>query len=101
MNIARQGDVLLRRVTKKPANLKATNSPVLVSGEATGHAHRVADLSNTKVFVDEAGAVCFLENTQEVTIDHEEHGPITLPPGKWDVILQREYSPEENRRVID
>jgi hypothetical protein len=32
---------------------------------------------------------------------HEEHAPFTLPPGDYYVTYQREYSPEELRRVLD
>jgi len=32
---------------------------------------------------------------------HEEHGPISLEPGTYRVWIQREYSPEAIRRVLD
>ncbi len=35
------------------------------------------------------------------TFVHEEHGPVTLPPGDYEVTIQREYSPEEIRNVAD
>lgn len=36
-----------------------------------------------------------------VSIVHEEHGPIELPTGNYEVVRQREYSPEEVRNVFD
>jgi hypothetical protein len=35
------------------------------------------------------------------TIVHEEHGPITLPPGDYQITIQREYEPESIRNVQD
>ncbi|MGH9523996.1 MAG: hypothetical protein ACRD3E_15850 [Terriglobales bacterium] len=36
-----------------------------------------------------------------VRIVHEEHAPIVLPPGDYEIVRQREYSPEEIRNVAD
>ena len=38
-------------------------------------------------------------NTTALT--HQEHGTIVIPPGDYESIIQREYSPEAIRRVID
>jgi hypothetical protein len=48
------------------------------------------------------GAGLYLEVLAETaTIVHEEHGPVTLPRGGYEVRIQREYSPQEIRRVVD
>lgn len=36
-----------------------------------------------------------------VALRHEEHAPIPLPPGDYQVIRQREYDPEKSRLVAD
>ena len=41
-----------------------------------------------------------------MTLGHEEHAPIELPPGDYEVIIQREYVPapvggQTWRRVAD
>lgn len=41
------------------------------------------------------------ERASGATFVHQEHGPITLPPGNYRVQIQREYSPEEIRNVAD
>ena len=44
----------------------------------------------------------FLEVTAErATLVHQEHAAIELPKGTYRVWIQREYSPEEIRRVVD
>jgi hypothetical protein len=77
-------------------------------GEVTGHSHRLADLRSAEVLeigddlyvhVSEHGLS--IEGDPGATFVHEEHGPITLPPGDYRVQIQREYSPEEIRSVID
>ena len=36
-----------------------------------------------------------------VEVTHEEHATLTIPPGDYEVKRQREYTPEEIRRVAD
>jgi hypothetical protein len=97
----RQGDLLIRRIESLPSS-KATvkANGVLVEGETTGHAHRVEDL--TKAEVLEIGEGLYLRVDEAgVRIVHEDHGPIVLEPGTYEVIRQREYSPDEIRNVAD
>lgn len=101
--LIRQGDVLFRSVKKtQKKGLSKGKSPILVHGEATGHAHRLSSLDGVNVFVDENGVPSAVEvSSSSVDVLHEEHGTVSLPKGSYDVILQREYHPEENRRVLD
>ncbi len=94
----RQGDLLFLRQDTRPAvALTARQSNVIVAGEATGHAHR---LQAGTVLETPDGAL-YLDVTQTTQVVHEEHGPITLDPGLWLVVRQREYSPEAVRTVLD
>jgi len=98
--IWRQGDVFIIATPKLPANGRQDRRPVLAEGEVTGHAHRIADPASGRVF--SVGPELYLEVVGEsATIVHEEHGPITLPRGGYTVRIQREYSPEEIRQVMD
>jgi hypothetical protein len=36
-----------------------------------------------------------------VTLEHQEHDPIVIPPGAYRVIRQREYAPEDIRNIAD
>jgi hypothetical protein len=94
----RQGDLLFVRQDSRPkAELTARQSDVIVAGEATGHAHR---LKEGTILEGPDGAL-YLDVTQTTQVVHEEHGPITLDPGFWLVIRQREYHPEAIRTVAD
>lgn len=93
----RQGDVLFLKVADLPAALIERKSDVLVEGEATGHAHR---LTEGQIWQTREGEL-FLSTGAESKIVHEEHAPIELEPGYWQVIQQREYSPEAVRWVMD
>ena len=99
----RQGDVLVKSVTSIPKTAKAKTQKdriVLAYGEVTGHAHAIHDLENVDVFVTAEGKT-YLKVKDETKLSHEEHGAIGLAPGNYEVIIQREYSPEAIRNVAD
>lgn len=96
----RQGDVFLIWNQKLPAEGRVERRPILAEGEITGHAHRLADPTSGRVF--SVGSDLYLEVLAETaTVVHEEHGPVTVPRGGYTIRIQREYSPEEIRRVVD
>lgn len=110
----RQGDVLLIPVDQ--SRLDAVTSPlstwpqkqteipskdgrlILAEGEATGHHHSV-DARHGKLYATAMGTILMLARAAELL--HQEHEEIRLPEGAYEVILQREYSPGEARRVRD
>jgi hypothetical protein len=99
-SIWRQGDVFLITAPQLPTAGRTERRPVLAEGEVTGHAHRLADPASGQVF--SIGQNLFLEVlSSSATIVHEEHGPVTLPKGGYEIRIQREYSPQEIRRVVD
>ena len=77
---------------------------MLAHGEVTGHAHAI-DVAEAEEFTmaEAAGAVRrFLKVfATGGTVRHEEHAAIPLPAGVYEIVQQREYSPEEIRRVAD
>jgi hypothetical protein len=100
-NVARQGDLLIRAIKSLPtqkAQLRLTG--ILAYGEVTGHAHRVEDLTRAEIL--ECGKSLFLRvGTEGVRIIHDEHAPVSLPAGNYEVEIQREYTPAEIRNVAD
>ncbi len=103
----RQGDLLFTRIEglNKPENTKTVEDGVIARGESTGHAHRIApkDLKQGKAkvyFMAEPRRIV-IEAFEPVRVLHEEHRPITLPPGIWEVRQQREYTPGDIRYVAD
>jgi hypothetical protein len=95
----RHGDVLIATTPSLPADAQPRNSPVLVYGEATGHAHRIEDPATAEVWI--ANGELFLRVMTVTRIIHEEHRPITLDPGIYRVWQQREYTPQAIQRIID
>ena len=100
-----QGDVLFKRIASIPSDAKPTRSPILASGEHTGHHHEVdvLDIAGGDVEVFEKEGVKFLKTTKNVTIRHPEHKEITVEPGIWQIGIVREYDYFEDmaRQVRD
>jgi len=99
----RQGDVFIISTASIPDDAKP-RKPVLAEGEVTGHAHRLADASRAGVYGLQNGKFeeLYLNVTEEdATVVHEEHHSVTVPRGSYIVRIQREYHPQEIRRVVD
>lgn len=83
----RQGDVYLVRIAGAPTNTKAKpQNVILVKGEATGHTHV---LKSRKVTYTPATSLGFilgvLDVCEESVLTHNEHGPIIVPQGRYEV----------------
>lgn len=97
----RQGDVFLIPVNSLPAPAQRHgHRQVLAEGEVTGHAHRFTVPGETEVFTV-TGQMYVEVLTETATLSHEEHGPIALPRGGYEVRIQREYTPKGIQRVYD
>lgn len=98
----RQGDVFVEKIDLLPGNLEKQENKdkiILAWGEATGHHHAIT-CDNSESFVDCDGNL-FLLLSEEKILTHQEHAPITLPPGNYKVKIQKEYEPEAIRNVLD
>lgn len=100
---AQQGDVVLRRIEALPEGEKTIISKkhlVLAEGEATGHAHTIDEDESELIAIGEK-MILNLKNT--ATLTHQEHGPITLEPGLWDIgkVQEYDYFKEMKRPVVD
>jgi hypothetical protein len=104
----RQGDVLLVPIPDSqlpedevPLARDTRGRLVLALGEATGHAHAVgapdADLLAAAADLDRR----FLRIVTEAVLTHEEHDPIPLPPGLYQVVRQREYVLGARSRTVE
>ena len=99
-----QGDVVMFKVDEKYFNDNTKSSKecqvgyqggenthaIVAFGEVTGHKHQV----NMKDMAKEAGVDVpdsFAVIDAPVTITHEEHDPIDLPPGYYMVRIVREF----------
>ncbi len=107
MTMYRQGDILLVRTAHQLTDT-ATRVPrqghrlVLASGEATGHAHAI-ESPLAELFDERDGRLYLhvLDGAEHVRLVHEQHDAITLEAGLYEVIHQREYTPETIRRIMD
>ena len=96
----RHGDVLIEAADGLPADREKLVHTILAHGEVTGHAHRIKEAGEADLYQTPRGLYLHVKGMQ-VTVLHEEHGPITLTRGYYRVWRQREYSPREIRVVRD
>lgn len=103
----RQGDVFLEKlakdidVTKLESIKRDTGRIVLAYGEVTGHAHAIKTPNAALFFDKENNKFYLLITEKEADLVHEEHSTITLPMGAYEVIRQRQYTPEGIINVQD
>jgi hypothetical protein len=102
----RQGDVLIIPVKRLASGLEPVTrehgAVVLAHGEVTGHAHKIKD-ERAALFRDPKLMAMFMHVSGDapVALEHDEHGTISIPPGNYQVVRQREYHPQEIRNVAD
>ena len=98
----RQGDVLLRAVDASSASVspipREEGRIVLAHGEATGHSHAIAD--PRAELVVERGTnrrLLLVRGDAPVDLVHEEHATLRIAPGIYEVLGQREFTPQRRR----
>ncbi len=104
MKLYRQGDVLIRPLTKEiDVELKAKPDLVLAEGEVTGHAHRITKGEVSLQVNAMIGLMILKVLSKNAVLSHEEHEDIMLPMGDYEIKQQREFDwfTEEVRRVAD
>lgn len=105
MNLYRQGDVLLRQVRALPeeaTKIPASGRIVLAHGEVTGHAHAIEAGQAEEYQTSSKDSVQrFLRVMEHADVTHEEHATVPLPAGIYEIVQQREYTPQAARAVVD
>jgi hypothetical protein len=105
MEAYRQGDVLLTAVASIPPRAEGVRRDrgrvVLAYGEATGHAHAITD-AGAELLQDPLTGDLFVrvDDPGGAALAHEEHATITLPPGAYRVVRQREYLPDDRAHLV-
>jgi hypothetical protein len=103
--LLRQGDVLLLPVKGLPEGAlprrRREGRLVLMRGEATGHAHAIEE-TGCELLSGPGSERLFLRVLSEggVVVRHEEHDPIAVASGVWEVRRQREYEPRRAFRWV-
>jgi hypothetical protein len=91
--------VLLKEVKSLPKKLTKKNK-VLAFGEVTGHKHQF--LSAQVLVYETPEKKQFVEVNQDAELLHEEHKPINIQKGKYEVVIQREFDLVQGvRQVMD
>ena len=87
---AQQGDVLLRKLDSMPegAPSNVTRKRLVLAHGESGHSHVVED---DEAELIQIGERMLLKLERAATVKHEEHGPITLEPGIWEIGRVKEY----------
>ena len=103
INMKRQGDLLFKELAEFPSTRLVKfwtegDEAVLVSGEVTGHSHKLK--GKFDLYRDETKAMYF-EVRSKAKVTHEEHKTINLDKGKYALVRQREYTPKGIVYVTD
>jgi len=105
----RQGDLLFVPISEdsyqslKSKFGKKLQSGVLITGES-GHSHVVRDFHESiEIYANNEGDLLIKTTDQPLSIDHEEHQTITLPPSHYRMKRQEEWdwATEETQKVLD
>lgn len=92
-NLARHGDLVFKRVDSLPKGVRKSSN-ILALGEFTGHKH-VAGKGSVVWKTSEDKT--YIEVADKTEITHEEHRPIILKSGVYEMIIKREYDPFEKQ----
>ena len=103
----RQGDLLLVAEASLPPGLEAIPWPphgqlALVVGSAEG-SHHLPAVPGLRLHrrPGSAAPAEWLEITgRPITVEHHQHAPLTLEPGLWRVVRQREHDPTTGPRPM-
>jgi hypothetical protein len=108
----RQGDVGVEAIQDVPEGLefKPAKNVVLAEGEVTGHYHLLDcakplggpdDGTEYPLQIAEKDGTMYLKVAEPMPLKHQEHNTVTIEPGTYKVIRQREYTAAAPRMVAD
>jgi hypothetical protein len=102
INTFQQGDVIGKRLEKMPdiKGAKITRKRLVLAHGESGHSHVIED---DEAELIEIGERMLLKLSKPTTVQHEEHGPITLSPGIWEIgrVKEYDYFQHMTRQVVD
>lgn len=105
--MVRQGDVLFLPRDNNLDDFEGISMPqsgkyTVLIGEKSGHAHKLDGDGVTFAPAGERsrgerGAIGFALVSKPVLLTHEEHAPLTIEPGRYEIRRQRTYDPHAVR----
>jgi hypothetical protein len=98
-----QGDVIGKKIQSLPLGKKEIISKkrmILAEGEVTGHYHGIEEEDSELIKI---GDQILLNLAKNATLTHQEHGPIELEAGIWDIgrVQEFDYFSMMKRQVVD
>lgn len=88
----RHGDLAIKPLKELPQGLKKLNSNIVMSGEATGHHHRLLERTNNQFSImEDVNGNKYLQINEPTDLVHEEHKTITIEKGIYLVDREEEY----------
>ena len=107
-NQAAQGDMLITRIDDIPDDvvpMETENGVYVCAHSETGHNHVIQSQGVQAFEAANDPFVMFLVVDEQADLTHlrsfDTHSPISVPPGKYRINRQREYTPEGFRRAAD
>jgi hypothetical protein len=102
--LIQQGDVLISSVAAIPSSavsVKPSGRGFILAHGESGHAHVITDTPSVEMF--KTDNEIYLSVLKEITVTHEEHKPVTVEPGTYQVGKVREFDhfAEAAREVTD
>jgi hypothetical protein len=91
----RQGDIIFKRLNEKPALKGFVKRPnkVVAEGEITGHSHTLHGSDQCYIYENPITKEEYICNEgKNVTIQHQEHKPFTLPEGSFKIVHELDYN---------
>lgn len=84
------------------STLTKVKDNVIVKSEVTSNAH-VAEGEGVQVFQGPNGREIHCDGKSVVTISHQEHKPVVMPPNNYrtGIVREMDHVAEEARSVID
>ncbi len=111
--MAAQGDLMIRRISQLPSNVKPLNSQngkFVVAHSETGHNHVIEAKPNVTWYGTDDPMISYLQvieagDAVECLLEHmrnyDTHETIKISEGTYEIRRQREYTPKGWRRVED
>jgi len=95
MRIYRHGDILLKEIGNIRKKLREVKTNILAHGES-GNCHCFKDgqvrlLTDVESMTTEEITIKFVEILEASQLTHAEHKTITVLPGNYEIVREREY----------
>ena len=90
----RQGEIVFIQRERVEGSKRKSN--IIREGEQTGHMHEIVDGQ-----LYEKDGVMYLKAEANTTLIHPEHKTLNFPKGSYEIRIQREYDPIQDRYVMD